>query len=136
MRGLVGFVLGLVAIVLVASRLGGEAACPAIGWSSALTVEVGPGWPAAQAVRVDCSSPCGLLLSSPADEPDTITVPLAGGSATVTFVTGSPDSVTATVLAADGAVLTVADLDVEWVRVGGSRECGGPGEAHATVPAP
>lgn len=136
MRGLVGFVLGLVAIVLVASRLGGETACPAIGWSNVLVIEVGSGRPEAHAVRVDCSSPCGLLLSSPADEPDTTTVPLARGAATVSFVMAAPDSVTVAVLDAAGAVLTRAAVAPDWVRVGGSAECGGPHEGTGRIPAP
>lgn len=135
MRGLAAFVVGLVLVVLLASRWGaGAGACPAVAWSNTLTIELGADRPAAHAVRVDCPTPCGLVLGTPDDGPDTHTRPLARGDTTVSFEMAAPDSVTATVLAADGAVLTVAELDLDWVRVGGSTECGGPAEARATVP--
>ncbi|WP_222196134.1 hypothetical protein [Modestobacter italicus] len=137
MKGLASFVLGLVLVVLFASRLGaGAGVCPAVAWSNTLTIELRADWPQAHAVRVGCPTSCGLVLGTPDDEPDTQTRPLARGSTTVSFEMGAPDSVTATVLAADGAVLTVAELYLDWVRVGGSTECGGPAEARATVPAP
>ncbi|WP_164702708.1 hypothetical protein [Modestobacter sp. KNN46-3] len=114
MKGLVAFVLGVVAVLLLATRGGGELTCPAIGWSNGLVVELVEGWPAADAVRIECPSPCGPVPMTPSDE--------------------EPDAVT--VLAADVAALGRAELDLDWVRVGGSAECGGPLEATATVPAP
>ncbi|MCZ2812738.1 hypothetical protein O2W15_14970 [Modestobacter sp. VKM Ac-2979] len=143
MKGLLAFVVGLVAVVLAAVWTGGPVgqACPAIGWSNGLTVELADGWPAADAVRVECTSPCGPVAMAPsAEEPDAFTVPLAGGTASVPItsvpIMGAPGSVTVAVLAADGAPLGRADLDLDWVRVGGSAECGGPHEATATVPVP
>ena len=49
----------------------------------------------------------------------------------------SPDHVTAKVLTAAGGVLIEEDADLEWKRVGGSAQCGGPSEAPpvlVTVP--
>lgn len=49
----------------------------------------------------------------------------------------SPDRVTAKVLSDMGEVLTEKETDLEWKRVGGSAQCGGPAEAppiHLTVP--
>ena len=40
-----------------------------------------------------------------------------------------------TVSGADG-VLTELTVTPDWVRVGGSAECGGPTEAEVVVPAP
>lgn len=136
MKGLVAFVAGLVAVLLLATRGGGELACPAIGWSNGLVVELAEGWPAADAVRIECPSPCGPVPMTPSDEePDAVTVHLAGATASVPLM-DAPESVTVTVLAADVAALGRAELDLDWVRVGGSAECGGPLEATATVPAP
>ena len=36
----------------------------------------------------------------------------------------------------DGGVLAGLSADLDWQRVGGSEECGGPHEATVTVPAP
>jgi hypothetical protein len=47
-----------------------------------------------------------------------------------------PGTVAVTVLGPDGAVLAAVDGAPDWVRVGGSAECGGPHEATVTVPAP
>ncbi len=41
----------------------------------------------------------------------------------------SPDHVTAKVLTAAGEVLIEKEADLEWKRVGGSAQCGGPSEA-------
>jgi hypothetical protein len=40
----------------------------------------------------------------------------------------SPDHVTVKVLTAAGEVLVEKDTDLEWKRVGGSAQCGGPSE--------
>ena len=48
----------------------------------------------------------------------------------------SPETVAVAVLGPDGAVLAELTADLEWARVGGSAECGGPHEATVTVPAP
>jgi hypothetical protein len=135
-KGLVAFVVALVAVLLAATWSGGSStACPAVAWGSSLRIELADGWPAADAVRVECPSRCGLA-SQPVDGgPDAATVPLTGTTASVSFLMGAPTSVTASVLGPDGAVLAEADLDLDWVRVGGTAECGGPHEATATVPA-
>ncbi|WP_299168467.1 hypothetical protein [uncultured Arthrobacter sp.] len=41
----------------------------------------------------------------------------------------APEQVTLRALDADGDVLAEEDFPLEWVRVGGSEQCGGPGEA-------
>jgi hypothetical protein len=41
----------------------------------------------------------------------------------------SPDHVTAKALTATGAVLMEKEADLEWKRVGGSAQCGGPSVA-------
>ena len=136
MKGLALFAVGLVAVLLAAVWAGGPSrACPAVGWSNSLRVELADGWPTAAAVRVECPSWCGLAVEPVGDGPDAATVPLTGSTAFVSLGMVSPDAVGVTVLGADGGVLTEADLDLDWERVGGSAECGGPAEATATVPA-
>jgi hypothetical protein len=106
-------------------------ACPAIAWGNGLTVELAGDWPPGEgrSVRVGCPRPCGLEV------PDGV-APLDGDRATVSFLIETPDAVDVAVLGPDGAVLTETRADPEWVRVGGSAECGGPHEATGTVPAP
>ena len=65
-----------------------------------------------------------------------VTAALRGTSAALSFVLSSPDTVVVTVLGADGGTLAEVEADLDWVRVGGSEECGGPGEASVVVPAP
>ena len=48
----------------------------------------------------------------------------------------TPVEVDIAVLGPDGAVLAETTAAPEWVRVGGSEECGGPMEGTVTVPAP
>ena len=78
---------------------------------------------------VGCLQPCGLEVADGV-------VPLDGDRATVSFLLETPDGVNVAVLGPDGAVLAELTADLEWVRVGGSAECGGPHEATVTVPAP
>jgi len=108
----------------------GGVACPAIGWSNGLTVELAEDWPAVDggSVRIECSSPCGAAY--PAG------TPLTGTTAAVQVDMTTPDSVVVTVLAADETEVAEVDAALDWVRVGGSERCGGPSEATVTVPAP
>jgi len=41
----------------------------------------------------------------------------------------SPDHVTARALSSTGEVIAEKDADLDWKRVGGSAQCGGPAEA-------
>lgn len=134
--------LGRAAVVLAAVALatgcnaGPSTACPAIGWGSRLVVELGDGWPGAGAVRLECPSWCGLAVDPVDDGPDAVTVQLTGSTAYVPFMMAAPEDVIVTVLAADGTVLSTAEVELDWVRVGGSAECGGPTEATVEIPAP
>ena len=127
-------------LVLTAWGDGVEQACPAIAWSNGLTVELAGDWPpgAGRTVRVGCPQPCGLDVREdvpPAPVHEGV-APLVAGRAAVSFLMGTPDEVDVTVLGPDGAVLAGLSADLDWQRVGGSAECGGPHEATVTVPAP
>ena len=126
----------VVLTVLGVSGCGPVTACPAIGYSSTLVVELGAGWPdePGRSVRVDCDGPC----SDPpaAGGPDDVrTVELTGTSARIDWFDGTGD-VVVTVLGPDGTELAAVDTAPEYERVGGTAECGGPTEATVTVPAP
>jgi hypothetical protein len=129
-------------LTLVGCDAGGPpAACPAIGWSNTVTVELAGDWPAVDggSVRLACSSPCGCYVRLDEDPAPVVQVPLPlGRSPSVEFglLMTTPASAVVTVLGADGAVLAEVDTDLDWVRVGGSEECGGPHEATVEVPAP
>ncbi len=127
---LVAAALGAV-LALTACDGGVGRACPAIAWGNGLTVELADGWPPGEgrSVRVACPQSCGLEV------PDGV-APLVGDRATVSFLMETPDSVDVAVLGPDGGVLAGLTADLEWERVGGSAECGGPHEATVTVPAP
>jgi hypothetical protein len=140
-------------------------ACPAIGYSSALVVRLADDWPPgdARTVTLDCPEEevCGLPSAfpreavpsaavvpfqepapppagqSPAPEVDRespVVQPLSDGSAEFVLFS-SPETVTLTVTEAGEDVVSVT-VRPEWVRVGGSEECGGPLEAELVVPAP
>jgi hypothetical protein len=47
-----------------------------------------------------------------------------------------PDSAVLTILGPDGTELAELDADLDWRRVGGTEECGGPSAASVVVPAP
>ncbi|RAX46471.1 hypothetical protein DQ354_06085 [Arthrobacter sp. AQ5-06] len=45
----------------------------------------------------------------------------------------SPDHVTAKALSSTGAVIAEKEADLDWKRVGGSAQCGGPAEASPVL---
>jgi hypothetical protein len=125
-----------IGLALAACGAAAGTACPAIGWSNTLTVGLADDWPPVQdgSLRVECSSRCGMYgREGPADE---LTVPLDGRSTVVQLDMTAPDSVVLTVLGVDGTELAVLDADLDWRRVGGSEECGGPHAASVVVPEP
>jgi hypothetical protein len=65
-----------------------------------------------------------------------VSVPLSGRSTVVQLDMTTPDSVVVTVLGPDGATLADLETDLDWRRVGGTEECGGPMTASVVVPAP
>lgn len=124
------------ALALAACGAGAETVCPAIGWSNALTVGLADDWPPVdgRSLLVECSSRCGMYGRE--GPPDELSVPFSGASTVVQLDMTAPDSVVLTVLGGNGTELTQHDADLDWVRVGGSDECGGPHAASITVPAP
>jgi hypothetical protein len=112
-------------------------ACPAVGYSSSLVVELAPDWPAgqAQSVTIECDEPCAVPPMDGGEAAGTPTAVLADGAALFDWF-GDQPSVVVTVLDGDGAELTSLQTELDWVRVGGTEECGGPLDATVTVPAP
>jgi hypothetical protein len=124
----VGFLIALTAAVTACGQVP-EVVCPAVGWSSSLTVELSPAWPARDSLLVsvlDCSpgscSPIPGTAEGPrwsatlGDAPETITVEIRDRSTL--------------------ALVERVHVPVTWVRVGGSERCGGPQEAVVSVPPP
>jgi hypothetical protein len=128
------------ALALAACREGIETVCPAIGWSNSLVVTLAGDWPPVEggSVAVDCAPRCGETVvrdGAPVDR-DRLTAPLDTLPVVLHLDMSAPDSVDVRVLGPDGSVLAGLAADLDWVRVGGSEECGGPMEAVVTVPAP
>ena len=140
MKGLGAFVGGLLTVLLAACWPDGGTVCPAIAYGRTLVVELAGDWPGddGRTLLVDCDGPCSEVFvedGAPGPGPGQLTVPLSDGRAEVSW-TAPRDSVGLTVLGADGTELAEVDTDLDWVRVGGSEECGGPMHATVTVPAP
>ena len=133
--------VAVMAALLTGCGMIGPVACPAIGWMNTLTVEVEQ--PADQVAK--------LHLCAGADCEELDVASGAGGSApdslarfdsrvgdrwVFTLDMGAPDEMTVTALDAAGGVLVEQPVTVDWVRVGGSEQCGGPSEGTATVSVP
>jgi hypothetical protein len=124
------------ALAFSACSAGATTVCPAIGWSNTLTVGLADDWPDVPggSLTVECSSRCTVLGA--AGDRDRLSIPLTGSSTVVPFDMTSPDSAVLIVLDADGRELAEVDADLDWRRVGGSEDCGGPSVASVVVPAP
>jgi hypothetical protein len=126
------------ATLVVLAGCGQEATvCPAIGWSNGVTVRLADDWPAGDGRTLAVVCPWGEgCVETLAGGSFATTAPLVGGTAVVRFGFATPDSLTLRVGDASG-VLTEHQAELEWVRVGGSEECGGPSESdEVVVPAP
>lgn len=138
-------------------------ACPAIGWASALVVELGDDWPAGadRTVEVDCDPACSPPVleveeaspvplpgmpgtpaapvptprPEPTPAPDPVVAVDGSGQAVLQLYAGWPDEVTVRVLE-DGDVVAELTARPEFVRVDGTEDCGGNSEARVVVPAP
>ncbi|SKC66230.1 hypothetical protein [Krasilnikoviella flava] len=126
--------LGIVALTVLAAVVrpdvpGLQQACPAIGYSSLLQVTL----------EVDTSEVAVLQVRDgeqwqPPYPPDAEVpaIPTSHDGDTWTFTLfSSPRSIMLRALDDDGDVLARTEVDVGWVRVGGTAECRGPMEAHA-----
>lgn len=127
-------------------------ACPAVGWVNSVTVELAGDVPRVGAVQLCADGSCSELFPEPGNAAPRVvsTMPL-GPTAPVTpeappsmapfyaeqvdadtwrFTVNlsSPDHVTAKALTATGVVLIEKEANLEWKRVGGSAQCGGPSE--------
>ena len=135
-----GVLVMTAALALTACRKGTGTVCPAIGWSNALVVTLAGDWPEVEggSVTVDCAPRCGWVVvqDGAAVDRDRLTAPLDTLPAVAHLDMSAPNSVDVRVLGPDGSELAEFEADLDWVRVGGSEECGGPMEATVTVPAP
>lgn len=110
-------------------------ACSAIGWSNTLTVQLEGDTTAVDQVQLCTDDGC-----APAEDAD-LSGPLGfvsveaqdGDSWTFSVGMDRLERFTVRALAADGTVLSDTEVAPEWVRVGGSAQCGGPGEATVAV---
>ena len=132
--------LGLALTGVALTGCDATTACPAIGYGNVLTVALADGWPpdAGRTVHLECPGPCDVVAvrTGDGDSGDGASAPLNGASVSFPFTGGRPASVVVAVLDTAGTELARVETELEWVRVGGSEECGGPGEATVTVPAP
>lgn len=105
-------------------------ACPAIGWTNTLTVQLDGHTAAVDQVQLCTDAGC-----APADGVDTtgphglISVADHDGDTWTFSLDSLPDTFTVRTLATDGTVLSDTEVTPAWERVGGSAQCGGPGEA-------
>ncbi|MEO7123844.1 MAG: hypothetical protein ABI400_12150 [Lacisediminihabitans sp.] len=134
-------------------------ACPTIGWVNSVTVELegsvegvhtvelcveGTCSVSADQLQVEIDEPLQLMTTLPQD-PE-ITAPTSTPATTPPFATkvndhtwtfnlmmGTAKEVTVRALTADGATITERDVALEWKRVGGSEQCGGPAKTPPIV---
>ena len=100
-------------------------ACPAIAYGSTLRVAVeGDAAHVNLCVGDDCT---------PASKEALAMVDGTSDGDTWTFSGQFPEEFTIRALDADRQVLADIPAEVEWVRTGGSEECGGPLEASITI---
>jgi len=110
-------------------------ACSAVGWSNSLTVELEGDTSGVSQVQLCTEDGCAPARDiDPSGPLGQISVARQAGG-TWSFSTGMTnlDALTVRTIAADGAVISETEVTPEWVRVGGSEQCGGPGKATVRV---
>jgi hypothetical protein len=87
--------------------------------------------------------PTAYSTFDPESEPKEVPIEV-GGYATqvddntwgISMFTGTPDEVTVQALSADGVILAQTATELEFVRVGGTEQCGGPTRAEVELEIP
>lgn len=111
-----------------------EFACPTIGWTNALTVQLDGDTSAVHQILLCTDAGCAPVEDEDGTGPlGFVTAQEQNGDAWTFSVDGLPETFTVRALAVDGAVLSDTAVSPEWERVDGSARCGGPGEATVTV---
>lgn len=103
-------------------------ACPAIAYLSSVAVTAKGAVPADALLRACVSDEC-LTEGEPASQTDASAVRISRnvmGEWTVQFGSSQPDALDLTLLSHDGAIIAAEQYELEWERVGGSEQCGGP----------
>lgn len=113
-------------------------ACTTIGYSSTLTVTLAEPRPDATlelCLAEGCTpAPLEELSSDEAFAEGRFGEASGDGRSGWTVVLGGGgDAVGYRLLDADGAVLAEGEVEPDWVRVGGSEQCGGPAEAEVVL---
>lgn len=110
-------------------------ACPAIGWSNGLTVELEGDTSEVASVQLCTDDGCAPGSDADPSGPLGEVVLAERDGDTWAFSVGmtSMDRVTVRALAGDGSVISDTEVTPEWVRVGGDDRCGGPTSATVTI---
>lgn len=127
----------LLATLSVASCSSGDVVCPAIGWINKLTIQLEGDVSQVADVTLCVDDLC--VPSEDGTAPDELAqvgqAAQDGNTGQWVFTTSmsTPESFSVRVLSADGTVLANAPASANWVRVGGSEQCGGPRQATVIV---
>ena len=129
---------GIVAVAVLVTVMGLTGcvsfACPAIGWTNALTVQLDGDTSAVDQVQLCTDDGCAPVGDEDITGPlGLVTAEKKTDDAWTFAVDGLPDTFTVRTLAADGTMLSDTEVTPEWDRIGGSEQCGGPSEATITV---
>ena len=100
--------------------------CPTIGWDNTVTVELEGTTSNVSSVELcvdgECSGPAPTQLSPDAS------VGIDEHSWEISTIMATPENVTIRALSPSKEVLAERDVTLNWVRVGGTEQCGGPAE--------
>lgn len=134
-RAGLGCVAGLVAVIALAGCVPFGVACPAVGWSNSLIVELYGDTSSVELVQVCTDDGCAPAADIDPTGPLGLVAAEQQDDSTWTLQLGMMAADYLTVRALDVAGLVLADAEVtpEWVRVGGDARCGGPAEATVAL---
>jgi hypothetical protein len=143
--------------VLLGCSMLPQLACPAIGWVNMATVTLKGTVQKVHTVQLCIEDTCSVTADEmlrqdeplqlataipdaqsavPTSAPTTVPpIGLRVDDHTWTFQVGmsAPKAVTVRASSADGTVLAERKVTLEWTRVGGTEQCGGPGEAGPVI---
>lgn len=138
MRRIVGVVASAVLIALIAVGGSGCSACTLIGYISRVDVILeGPAADEVEHLELCTERGCSALANeatpAPTSGPLYFATDLGDGRWRVDLDLDAPDEATIEVFDAAGNALGRATTELEWRRVGGSEQCGGPVETDPII---
>ncbi|MGU3646224.1 hypothetical protein ACLBXX_14750 [Microbacterium sp. C23T] len=128
-------ILGCATLLTLTGCVPAPFACPAIGWTNSLTVELAGDTSSVATMQLCTKDGCAPGPNLDSSNPLSLIALVDRDGDAWVFSTDmlALEEITVQTLAADGSVLWETRVSPDWERVGGTEQCGGPSIAIVSL---